>query len=128
MCSKGKFSNTDASVNCTACEPQFFQPQDINPSTKCIACPVGYTQDLKGESSCLDPGGIKPSDCGDDEFWVPNIDNTNKAGCEACPDGASCDGDIDHTGVRTLFGWSQCPTLNLTYEQCSFGAACLGAK
>ena len=55
---------------------------------------------------------------------------TGKSGCVACPSGGSCVGDITKSGIRTLFGWSQCPNnaLNLTYEQCIFGAACLGAK
>ena len=48
--------------------------------------------------------------------------------CVDCPEGGSCVGDITASGIRTLFGWSQCPSLNLTYERCVFGAACLGAK
>ena len=48
--------------------------------------------------------------------------------CVDCPEGGSCVGDITASGIRTLFGWSQCPSLNLTYERCIFGAACLGAK
>ena len=127
-CSKGTYSNKKGTEKCDECSINTYQPQDINPSTKCIACPAGFNQESEGESSCIDLGGLKPSNCNDKHYWVPNIDNTNKAGCEPCPDGASCDGDIDRTGVRTLFGWSECLNVNLTYERCSFGAACLGAR
>ena len=128
MCSKGKYSNAIALPSCIDCDPHFFQPQDIHPSTKCVACPAGYTQDLKGESSCLDPGGIKPENCGDDEYWVPNKEDSNNAGCLLCPPGGSCVGSIVKADINTLFGWSKCPTLNLTYAPCAFGAACDGAK
>ena len=127
-CNKGTYSVTSGSESCLECPINTYQPQDINPSTECIACPAGFNQATKGESTCTDLGGLKPSNCNDKQYWIPNKDNTNKAGCEPCPDGASCNGDIDHTGVRTLFGWSECLNVNLTYERCSFGAACLGAK
>ena len=120
-------SNTRASVNCTACEPQFFQPQDLDPSTTCIACPAGFTQNEKGQSFCNDPGGIKPANCGDKEYWVPDKEESNKAGCLACPPGGSCIGVIGKEGIRALFGWSKCSNLNLTYAPCKFGAACNGA-
>jgi hypothetical protein len=127
-CSKGKFAPLEETATCMDCPAGFFQPQDNNPSTDCIACPAGYTQDLEGESSCLDPGGIKAGDCGDDEYWVPNKENSNKAGCLLCPPGGSCIGPITEAGINTLFGWSKCPNLNLTYALCAFGAACNGAK
>ena len=127
-CSKGTYSNKKGTGECFKCPKHTYQPQDTNPSTKCIACPTGFTQVAVGESSCIDLGGLKPSDCNDKQYWVPNITNTNKAGCETCPNGASCKGAIDEAGVRTFFGWSKCLNANLTYERCSFGAACLGAR
>ena len=125
MCSKGKFSNTMASAACIDCDVQFFQPQDLKPSTKCISCPAGYIQDLKGESLCLDTAGIKPDNCGDDEYWVPNKEKSNKAGCEQCPAGGYCVGPIEASGVRSLFGWARCKD-DQTFERC-LGKACLGA-
>ena len=127
-CSKGTYSNKTGTAECSKCPIDTYQPQDSNPSTECIACPAGFNQIAIGESSCKNLGGLQPSDCNNKQYWVPNIGTSNKAGCEICPDGASCDGDIDYTGVRTLFGWSKCLNVNLTYERCSFGAACLGAK
>ena len=40
----------------------------------------------------------------------------------------SCLGPITEADINTLFGWSKCPNLNLTYAQCAFGAACDGAQ
>jgi len=59
---------------------------------------------------------------------VPNKEQSNKAGCLGCPLGGSCMGPIEEKGIKTLFGWSKCPNLNLTYTLCAFGAACDGAK
>ena len=59
---------------------------------------MGWTQKEEGQSFCDDPGGIKPENCGDDEYWVPdkfpNKDEAAQAGCEDCPDGGSCLGAI----------------------------------
>jgi hypothetical protein len=85
-------------------------------------------QEEMGESSCFDPGGVKPDNCGDDEYWVPNKEHSDKAGCLGCPSGGSCLGPIKENGIQTLFGWSKCPNVNLTYALCAFGAACDGAK
>ena len=130
-CAKGKFGETKGQKDCSLCPNSWYQPQDLNPSTECTACPVGYTQGQMGESSCVDPGGIKPENCGDDEYWVPDKfpdkDEKSQAGCVDCPAGGSCTGAIGKQGIRALFGWSKCPNLNLTYSQCKFGAACNGA-
>ena len=124
-------SNTIASANCAACDKEFFQPQDQLPSTKCTACPLGWIQKEKGQSFCNDPGGVKPENCGDDEYWVPDKfpdkDEQSQAGCDDCPSGGSCIGPIGKEGIRALFGWSKCPMLNATFSRCVFGAACNGA-
>ena len=128
-CAKGKFSDIEGLKACNNCPISRFQPQDVSPSTACIACPTGYKQDQEGQSFCEDPGGIKPTNCGDDEYWVPDKfpDKKLQAGCQDCPDGGSCIGAIGKEGIRALFGWSKCPNVNLTYSQCKFGAACNGA-
>ena len=125
-CAKGKFSNNNGASKCTKCPANWFQPQDTLPSTQCKACPRGYLQNITGESSCIDPGGIKPENCGDDEYWVPNKQTSNKAGCLKCPIGASCVGDITWTSVQPKFGWSRCASNPATFERCTFPAACLG--
>ena len=86
---------------------------------------------MTGSAVCISNGGKTPEDCKDNEYFNASktYDQNKPLGdCEDCPDGASCQGAIDETGVRTLFGWSECLNKNLTYERCSFGAACLGAK
>ena len=64
-CNKGTYSVTSGSESCLECPINTYQPQDINPSTECIACPAGYNQDTTGESSCIDQGGLKPDACGE---------------------------------------------------------------
>jgi hypothetical protein len=128
-CDKGKF-NDKTGGTCRNCVTETFQDQSA--STSCNDCPTGWQQPKVGESSCVDLGGIKPENCGDDEYWVPDKfpakDETSQAGCKDCPDGGSCVGAIGKEGIRALFGWSKCPNLNLTYSQCKFGGACNGAK
>ena len=128
-CSKGKFAAQGGS-KCADCPSGFYQSKDNVPSVECVACPTGWgpaldesMKEVGGSALCRDLGGIKPSDCKDDEYF-------NVTECVDCPLGGSCMGDITASGIRTLFGWSQCPNdaLNLTYEPCVFGAACLGAK
>ena len=123
-CTKGTFGVIDSAGAgvCASCPSGFFQPEETS-ATSCSRCPAGWTQETEGESSCKDLGGLKPSDCKDDEYFYVTE-------CVDCPEGGSCVGDITAFGIRTLFGWYQCPNdaLNLTYERCVFGAACLGAK
>ena len=123
-CTKGTFGVIDSAGAgvCASCPSGYFQPEETS-ATSCSRCPAGWTQESEGESSCKDLAGLKPSDCKDDEYF-------NVTECVDCPEGGSCVGDITAFGIRTLFGWYQCPNdaLNLTYERCVFGAACLGAK
>jgi hypothetical protein len=128
-CTKGRFGTTDSSGAglCDSCPSGYFQPAETS-ATSCTSCPTGWSQESGGESSCKDLGGIKPENCGDDEYWVPDKGKTGKSGCLECPLGGSCLGAIEIGGIQTLFGWSKCPNLNLTYSLCAFGAACNGAK
>ena len=133
-CTKGQFGFTDVVTGggeCKNCPIGYFQSED-KAVTACSVCPEGFTQDLEGESSCLDSGGIKAGDCGDNEYWAPDKfpdrDLKSQAGCVSCPNGGSCIGAIGKEDIRALFGWSKCPNLNLTYSPCKFGAACNGAK
>ena len=129
-CAKGKYTDETGSL-CANCPTGFYQSQETKPSQRCLKCPTGWKQEDEGASLCIDPGGIKPENCGDDEYWVPDKfpdkDEKSQAGCNDCPDGGSCIGAIGKEGIRALFGWSKCPNLNLTYSPCKFGAACNGA-
>jgi hypothetical protein len=119
-CDKGKFNDKDGEA-CRNCLTETFQDQSA--STSCNDCPTGWQQPKEGESSCVDLGGIKPENCGDDEYWVPDKfpkkDEQSQAGCQDCPDGGSCIGAIGKDGIRALFGWSKCPNVNSTYSQCN---------
>ena len=117
---KGKF-NAVSGQTCFECMAGFFQEQNTNPSLSCNACPAGYDSTLNGSSSCSDLGGIKPSDCKDNKYF-------NVTDCVDCPPGGSCVGDINASGIRTMFGWSRCPNLNLKFEPCAYQPACLGAS
>ena len=117
---KGKF-NPATGKTCSECPAGFFQQQNTNPSLSCLACPTGFAQPLEGSSSCSDLGGIKPSDCKDDEYF-----NTTLRDCERCPLGSSCLGPINFTQVKAKFGWQQCSNNLKKFTQCSFPGACLG--
>ena len=132
-CAKGKFSNVEKSAICKDCPQGFYQPSDIKAEDAlvCTKCPIGFGQEIPGSAICISNGGKTPKDCNDNEYFnASKMYDTDKplGDCLDCPEGASCKGAIDETGVRTLFGWSECLNKNLTYERCSFGAACLGAR
>jgi hypothetical protein len=103
----------------------------MHASESCEKCPSGWHQPLANSANCVDLGGIKPDNCGDDEYWVPDKfpdkDEHSQAGCDDCPSGGSCTGPSGKEGIRALFGWSKCPMLNATFSRCVFGAACNGA-
>ena len=137
-CTKGKYGiiNSAGAGVCDSCPSGFFQPEETS-ATSCSRCPIGWTQENKGESSCKDQGGIKPSDCDNDAYWVSDRGETGKSGCVACPSGGSCKGAIDSTGIRNLFGWWPIPTdldkddsptkLTILFAKCLFAPSCLGA-
>ena len=66
-CTKGTFGIIAASGAglCDSCLPGFFQPEETS-ATSCKSCPAGWNQASKGESSCIDQGGLKPDACDDD--------------------------------------------------------------
>ena len=137
-CSKGKFNDKVDGAECQACRPGYFQPHEDKPMSFCYSCPAGWAQERSGESSCRSLGWLQKEDCSDAEY-LDDINKTNPSlwKCTSCPAGASCKGDIDWSGVHTLFGWARCkgqPHSNLLYnttdlfKRCSFAAACLGKE
>ena len=132
-CAKGKYTEVEESAFCKDCPINFYQPNDLDreKALVCTKCPTGFVQTKTGSAACISNGGKTPEDCKDNEYFnASKIYDTDKplGDCLDCPEGASCKGAIDETGVRALFGWSECLNVNLTYERCSFGAACLGAR
>ena len=112
------------------CPMGYFQPQDQAPSTTCVACPKGFSQNSTGESNCVDLGWKKASDCRGNSF----LDDTQvhdpvKWECTVCPAGTTCVG-VDVTaqmiGSRGLEGWWQCPNDPMRFEPCSVPGACRG--
>ena len=135
-CDKGKF-NPVTGQTCSECAAGFFQQQNTNPSLSCLACPTGFVQLLPGSSSCSDLGGMKPSDCKDDEYFNASIQISGKppGDCVSCPLGGSCIGPIDSMGIRPLFGWWKIPTNEQDptkptemFAECLFAPSCLGAR
>ena len=128
-CTKGRYSAREG-LECSFCDVGRYQEQFTKPSIECILCPSGFTQINTGESSCVDRGGIKPDNCGDDEYWVPKKANSGKAGCQSCPQGGYCVGPIKKDGIRAMFGWSQCFRTDngddKKFARCMFPPACLG--
>ena len=117
---KGKF-NPVTGHTCSECPAGYFQDQNTIPSPSCKACPTGYNSTISGSSTCSDLGGVKPSDCKDDEYY-----NVSLLDCERCPRGSSCLGSITFSQVKAKFGWQQCSNNPHKFEQCSFSGACLG--
>ena len=88
ICAKGKFSENIGAASCKDClaNTNTYQPQDVTASSVCDVCPLGWNQLEGGASFCVDQKGVKPSDCGESEYWVPDKEK-DKAGCLACPPG-----------------------------------------
>ena len=132
-CAKGKFSNVEKSAICKDCPQGFYQPSDIKAEDAlvCTKCPIGFGQEIPGSAICISNGGKTPKDCNDNEYFnASKMYDTDKplGDCLDCPEGASCKGAIDETGVRSLFGWSRCSAPNeLTFTKCKRPASCLGA-
>ena len=133
---KGK-SNSNTGSPCLECSSGLFQDQNTLPSPSCKACPAGYDSSLVGSSSCSDLGGMKPSDCKDDEYFNASIQITGKppGDCVSCPIGGSCVGPIDSASIRPLIGWWQIPMNERDsskpaemFVECLFAPSCLGAR
>jgi hypothetical protein len=131
-CAKGKFNKEFGSALCHNCPPHTYQPFDVRreDAQECLSCPTGYDQESSGQAVCADLGGKKASDCRDNEYFNATLkiqdDDTPPGECVICPPGSYCVGDIDHKGVRPLFGWSQCNN-SMVFERCRYRGSCLGA-
>jgi len=123
-CAAGKISKKyfqTSKTTCEDCKIGKYNPDAGHPES-CLPCP---TAAKKGSHKCR--SGLQPADCNDKQYWVPNITNTNKAGCKTCPSGAACNGPIKAKDIRALFGWSRCPAPHiLNFTKCKRPSSCLG--
>ena len=103
-----------------------YQPQELLPSLKCLACPEGYDQSSPGRAFCVDFGWVKKEDCDDNSFLDDSDEDGAKWSCKPCPHGGSCLGNIAFKGVIAKFGYARCHNNPSRFEQCAFAGACLG--
>jgi len=88
-CAKGKFSIVEGSSECEKCLIGMFQSQDQTVSITCQDCPLGWTNNATGESSCQSLGYKTSKDCSDVEFLNDTVSDPQNFKCEECPNGES---------------------------------------
>ena len=134
LCDIGKYSNENGTVECMSCAPGQFQSS--LGATRCNVCEREGEIPNDGRTDCEKPTWRIKSDCSHTQFLNDSSENETDYECVACPAGASCVGDINATGIRTLFGWSRCPaqkrvassSVGLIFERCQFMGSCLGQR
>ena len=50
-------------IFCNECSKGRYQPQEQIPSTNCLTCPFGFSQNISGQAFCADNQELKPEDC-----------------------------------------------------------------
>ena len=128
-CAKGKFSRRDGAV-CEVCLPGFFQAQSISGSNKCTACPLGYTQNKTGESSCVSLNWVYAQDCNSLQYLDDTSSERQKWACRDCLEGADCAGAVSKSKLNNLFGWWEIPENERDgrqFAECMYPPACQGA-
>ena len=137
-CPAGYEQLSQGSAFCLPCESGKYAPEK---GAACKTCPHGQYrapgQNLTDCVFCSSASGLVPnnqltscekppwkikSDCDSSHYLNDTESNQMNWRCNVCPDGSSCEGDINASGVRALFGYSRCPNLDLTFERCVFGA------
>ena len=130
-CSKGKFSPIDGST-CLSCPKGFFQPSTQG-SKKCFECPLGYKQDVEGESVCIDLKWTKASDCDSNQYLNDSDSKQETWSCVPCVEGGWCSSsNAKWTNLQPLFGWWKIePEHRINYweqvfTECQYHPACPG--
>ena len=141
-CISGKYQNKKGKTDCISCELGKYIA--INGSSNCKNCPFGYYRSISVDSNkcvqcgkntysnaekttCITANWTEKHDCQEDQYLDDSSLNKYLWNCKNCPDGSSCRGNINATGIMSKYGWSRCPILDNTFEKCSFEAACQGA-
>jgi hypothetical protein len=132
----GVTSGTSSSV--CLCNENYYRELKGNEMT-CNKCQSSSTS-LSGSTSpsdCVCETGSYLSEstclfCDDDEYLDNTSPNRSMWSCATCPSGASCKNNADATSIKSLFGWSRCPSTNKrerpTFASCVFPGACLGSQ
>lgn len=136
-CEEGRYSNKSGvgaiwdedaesgQPGCTICPVGLYAPDKMSP--ECWGCSNEYVPDPT-QKVCRHPLYKIKSDCNSRQYLNNTGNNTMLHECVACPDGASCEGDIDYDGVRGMFGYWRVPgPTPEIFLPCFFPGACLGA-
>ena len=148
-CEKGTYMNKAGASGCIKCDPGMYTL--VANSIECKTCPIGRHKSTKGDGDCVDcsvglvansrrsecihPSWKTEYDCAEDEYLDDNNVDKNEWICNTCPNGGSCIGPINASGIRAMFGWSRCPVLSsivnstgviVNFTEC-VGNGCLGA-
>ena len=91
-CSKGKYA-ANAGDTCSDCAVATYQPQNREPSNKCLDCPLGYgpikdkeEKEIGGSSLCLDLNWNSPEDCTAEQYLDNRFINRPESwNCTTCP-------------------------------------------
>ena len=91
-CSKGKYA-AKAGDTCSDCAVATYQPQNREPSNKCLDCPLGYgpikdkeEKEIGGSSLCLDLNWNSPEDCTAEQYLDNRFINRPESwNCTTCP-------------------------------------------
>ena len=119
-CESGKYGPAKGAA-CKTCQNGQYRAPGQN-LTDCVFCSsVSGLVPNNQLTSCEKPLWKIKSDCDSSHYLNDTESNQMNWRCNVCPDGSSCEGDINASGVRALFGYSRCPNLDLTFERCVFG-------
>ena len=127
-CPFGKFNNKRGGL-CNECSKGRYQPQEQIPSTNCLTCPFGFSQNISGQAFCADNQELKPEDCKSTEYYDDKQDS-QAAQCIQCPVGGSCEGPIRDDGIVARFGfWQRNKSIPAQerFVKCLLSSACLGS-
>ena len=130
-CEEGRFSNRSGvgaesgRLGCTVCPAGLYAPD--KKAAHCSSCSNEYVPDPT-QKVCRHPLYKIKSDCNSRQYLNNTDSDAMLHECVACPDGASCEGDIDYDGVRGMFGYWRVPgPPPEVFLPCFFPGACLGA-
>lgn len=117
-CGEGQTTYDTSSSSCESCEIGKYQKDKMD----CVNCEAGKYQDTKAQdecktceqglipnknsTACENPGWKVPKDCDfTTQYLNTSSSNPQDHKCAPCPLGASCENDVNWSGVRAKYGW-----------------------
>jgi hypothetical protein len=90
-------------MDCVNCEAGKYQ--DTKAQDECKTCEQGLIPN-KNSTACENPGWKVPKDCDfTTQYLNTSSSNPQDHKCAPCPLGASCENDVNWSGVRAKYGW-----------------------